>query len=363
VKLFLAGDVMTGRGLDQAMPTPVDPALHEPHVRSAVRYVELAEAAHGPIPRPAGPRYFWGDALAALESAAPDARIINLETAITTSDDWWPTKAIHYRMHPAHVPVLQAAGVDVCTLANNHVLDWGRDGLRETLEVLARAGIATAGAGLDDGAAETPAVASTRAGRLLVFAWGTPGAGVPGSWQAGPDTPGVSFLSEGGEAGAARIVDGVRRHRRDGDRVVVSIHWGPNWGYGIPEEQRQVGRSLVDSGVVDVVFGHSSHHPRGIEVYRGRPIVYGAGDLLNDYEGISGYEAFRGDLALLYFPELAATGELRRFTLVPFRIRRFRLERPTRDDADWVAERMDRECGRLDARVERRPDGRLELLW
>lgn len=67
--------------------------------------------------------------------AAPDFRIINLETSITTSEDWAP-KDIHYRMHPANIPCLTVAKVDCCVLANNHVLDWGRSGLVETLETL-----------------------------------------------------------------------------------------------------------------------------------------------------------------------------------------------------------------------------------
>jgi len=96
---------------------------------------------------------------------------------------------------------------------------------------------------------------------------------------------------------SAQTVDAIARQvgaaKRAGDLVVASIHWGPNWGFAIPREQRDFAHRLVDAAGVDIVHGHSSHHPMAIEIHRGKPILYGCGDLLNDYEGISGYEAYR----------------------------------------------------------------------
>src|SRR5689334_3911408 len=129
VTLFVCGDVMTGRGVDQILAHPCPPEIHESYVRDARDYVDLAEEANGPIARPVAAAYIWGDALQELEHVAPDARIINLETSVTTSEDFWRGKGIHYRMHPQNVTCLVAAGVDVCVLANNHVLDYGRAGL------------------------------------------------------------------------------------------------------------------------------------------------------------------------------------------------------------------------------------------
>src|SRR5215467_6347244 len=111
ISLFLCGDVMTGRGIDQVLPHPVNPILYEPYVRDAREYVELAEAAHGPIPRPVSFDYIWGDALDELECAATDFRIINFETSITTSDEACP-KDINYRMHPANTPCITSARID-----------------------------------------------------------------------------------------------------------------------------------------------------------------------------------------------------------------------------------------------------------
>ena len=115
--LFVCGDVMTGRGIDQILPHPGKPQLFERYVRDARDYVELAESAHGPIPRPVSYEYIWGDALEELDRAAVDARIINLETGITTSDDYWPAKEVCYRMNPRNIGCLTAAGIDCCTLA------------------------------------------------------------------------------------------------------------------------------------------------------------------------------------------------------------------------------------------------------
>ena len=141
VRLLLGGDVMTGRGVDQILPHPGDPTLHEHSVRDARRYVELASALNGPIPRPVGFSWPWGDALRAIDEEAPDLRLVNLETSVTRNDDYDPGKGVHYRMNPDNVGCLTVARLDVCTLANNHVLDFGIRGLEETLDVLAAAAV------------------------------------------------------------------------------------------------------------------------------------------------------------------------------------------------------------------------------
>lgn len=137
IMLFFCGDVMTGRGIDQVMPHPCPPHLREPYVASALDYVALAERANGPIPRPVDFGYVWGDALPEFDRRRPDVRIINLETSITTSEDLQP-KGINYRMNPANVACLTAAGIDCCILANNHVMDWGSRGLLETPDDVGR---------------------------------------------------------------------------------------------------------------------------------------------------------------------------------------------------------------------------------
>jgi len=361
--LFLCGDVMTGRGVDQVFARSCPPDLHEPSVRSALEYVALAERANGPIPRPVDHAYVWGDALAVLRDVQPAARIINLETAVTGNDEPDP-KGINYRMHPANVGVLTAAGIDCCVLANNHVLDWGEAGLLETLDVLAAAGIAVAGAGRDAAAASAPALLDAPGGaRILVLGLGAADSGIPWRWAARPSEPGVHLLRDYSDREVERIANVIGATKRPGDVVVASIHWGPNWGYGIPPEHRRFAHALIEEAGVDVVHGHSSHHPRAIEVYRDRPILYGCGDLINDYEGIGGYEQFRTELALMYFPTLdPRTGRLLRLVMAPLRIRRFRLEHVAEPARAWLRDTMDRECRRYGGRVVPRDDA-LELEW
>jgi poly-gamma-glutamate capsule biosynthesis protein CapA/YwtB (metallophosphatase superfamily) len=282
VKLFLCGAVMTGRGIDQILAAPCDPAIEEPWVKDARDYVALAERAHGPIPRGADPQYVWGEALQALDAERPDARIVNLETAVTTSDKR-ACKDINYRMSPANAACVTAARIDCCVLANNHVLDWGACGLEETLDTLKGAG----------------------------------------------------------------------------DIVVVSIHWGPNWGYEVEREQRDFAQLLVDAGAADLVHGHSPHHPGALEVHRGRLILYACGDFINDYEGIAGHESFRPEFTLMYLPTLDdASGALRELAMRPMRLRRFRLEHASPADAEWLAATLRRASG-MD--IERAPDNRLHL--
>jgi len=362
VTLFLCGDVMTGRGVDQILRHPSAPQLYESGTSSAKSYVAIAEAATGRIARPADDDYVWGDALSELERRKPQARIINLETAVTTSEDAWPGKGIHYRMHPENVGSLTAAGVDCCVLANNHVLDWGHAGLVETLDRLHAARIRTAGAGRDEAEAASPAAIDLPGGgRVLVFAFGCESAGVPRDWEAGTGRAGVNFLPSLSNEAAERVARQVSAVKRARDIVVTSIHWGGNWGYDIPREQRTFAHRILDAGV-DLVHGHSSHHPLGFEIYRGKLILYGCGDFLNDYEGIGGYQEYRSDLTVMYFPTLdAERGRLSRLSLTPMQIRHFRVNRAEEADGRWLENTLNREAGEFGLALSRQSDGSLLL--
>ncbi len=376
--LFACGDVMSGRGVDQILPHPGDPRLREAYITDAREYVRLAERASGPIPRPAGFDWPWGDALPVLEAMAPDARVINLETSITRRGDFAPGKAVHYRMSPRNVPLLTAVRPDVCALANNHVLDFGPAGLRDTLDALARAGLTAAGAGRDEAESARPAaVPLPGGGRMLVLACGSVSSGIPPSWAATRRRPGVYLLPDAsgasgvpgmsgvsgvpGLSGADALIARAESVRAEQDLVVVSIHWGSNWGYEVPEEQVRFAHRLIDGGI-DLVHGHSSHHPRPIEVYRGKLILYGCGDCVDDYEGISGYETFRSDLRLLYFASMApGSGVLESLLMVPVRSAMMRLRRAGIADSRWLTETLSWISGRFGTRFECARDGTIEL--
>ncbi|KTG17528.1 poly-gamma-glutamate biosynthesis protein [Guyparkeria sp. XI15] len=341
---------MLGRGIDQILPSPSDPILYEDYIKDARGYVRLAERVNGPVPRAVDPGYIWG---AARETLADPAcrRILNLETAITTSDTPWPDKGINYRMYPGNIAYLAAIAPDCLVLANNHLLDWGRAGLIETLEALEAAGIPTVGAGRDREAAERPVVLPGADGkRLLVFAAGHRDSGIPSDWAATESRPGVHYLPDLDEVTIRRLAGQIESQRQPGDTVVFSIHWGSNWGYQIPEAHRRFAHDLIDETGVDVVHGHSSHHPRAFEVHNERLILYGCGDLLNDYEGIGGTTPYRSDLALLYRPTLDG-GRLSRLELDPFVIRRLQLQSCSGPDREWLVGMLDRQAQRFGGHV------------
>ena len=355
--LFLCGDVMLGRGVDQILPRPGDPRLREGMVRDARGYVRGAEAVNGRISGPVGFAWPWGSALAAIAAASPDARLVNLESAVTRSGDFAPGKGVHYRMCPDNLPALSAGHPDVCALANNHVLDFGPRGLADTLDALAAAGLRAAGAGRDAEEARRPAIVPVGDRRVLVFACGCATSGIPAGWAAAEDRSGVHFLPRPSAAAAADIVDRVRATARPGDVVVVSIHWGSNWGYEVSADEIDFAHLLIDGGV-HVVHGHSSHHPRPIEIYRGRLVLYGCGDFIDDYEGIPGYEVYRDDLRLLYFATLRG-GVLERLRIVPMQARQMRLHHAGAADAEWLRSTLACVSGPFGTRVDLEAEGSL----
>jgi len=365
IKIFVCGDVMTGRGIDQVLPCPSNPVLHEPYITNAKEYVKLAELKNGPIPKPANFSYVWGDALSQLERMAPDLRIINLETSVTKSDEYWRGKEIHYRMNPENVPCITAAKVDYCSLANNHVLDWGYPGLTETLDTLAKARIKTSGAGENAKKAESPAVLEVEGkGRAIVFSVGSETSGIPQRWAASESKPGINLIEDLSDGAIRNLRKKVEEIKVLGDIVIASIHWGANWGYNVPLEQQEFARKLIDEAKVDLIHGHSSHHLKGIEVYKDKLILYGCGDFLNDYEGIGGYESFRSDLCLMYFASVeVGTGKLLSLEMMPMQIKRFRVNKSSRADAMWVRNTLEREEKKFGCFVELKSDNTLSLKW
>ena len=362
IKLALTGDVMLGRGIDQILPAPGNPRLYEDYLQSAQDYVQLAERANGPIPRHAGFDHVWGDAVEVLRQERADVTIVNLETAVTDRGTPEP-KGINYRMNPANAGVLRHLPADCCVLANNHVLDWGEEGLLQTLDTLRGLHIPVAGAGRDASQAAAPALLRGPGGRVPVFAFATRDSGVPRRWAAGIAKPGVNHLDRLDGAGIDAVAAQVAAIKAAGDIAIASIHWGGNWGYEIPGQHRSFAHALVDHAGIDIVHGHSSHHAKGFEIRHGKLILYGCGDFLNDYEGIRGHEEFRADLALLYLPVLddKANGILSSLKIVPFQIRNFRLNRASMADAEWLAKTLTRHCLNTAMHIAVAPDATLRL--
>lgn len=341
-RLFLCGDVMTGRGIDQILLHPSKPELYESYVTDARDYVYLAEEVNGKIDYPVSMDYIWGEALKVWEQLKPDIKIINLETAITLSDDYLLHKGIHYRMNPLNIDILKSAGINVCTLANNHLLDWDRKGLIETMMTLKGAHIKFSGAGENIQQAMQPAIFEFDLDkRVLIFSAGMVSSGIPSTWEATPQLPGIYYLPDISHEALISVAENIKRYKQPNDLVIFSLHWGSNWGYDISDSFRSFAHDLIDLAQVDVVFGHSSHHPRPIEIYHDKPILYGCGDFINDYEGIRGYEEFRGDLTLMYFLDFDHTTlQFMNLTLVPMQIKKMSLHLADQKDSKWILETL-----------------------
>lgn len=336
---------MTGRGIDQILSHPCNSQIYESYVKDARDYIKLAEHAHGKIPRAVAGDYLWNDALREWQKRQPDVKIMNLETAITESNHHWAGKGINYRMHPKNIDVLRSAQVDVCALANNHILDWHVEGLKETLSTLKAARIKFAGAGENQKQAMTPAIFElSDKRRILIFSMSTKSSGIPPSWGATAGRPGVYLLEDLGRKTVKQIKNNIELYQQTGDLIIVSIHWGGNWGYEIPASHQDFAHNLIDETDISLIHGHSSHHPIAIEVYNHKLILYACGDFINDYEGISGSEVFKSDLSIMYFlefdPQLFRVSKME---LVPLQIRKFQLHYARREDAEWLVDTLNRE--------------------
>ena len=314
-RIGLTGDVMLGRNVNDRW-------------------------AEGP---PAG---VWGDTLDRLQ--ALDGTIVNLECAVAGGGQRHPGRTYYFRADPEWaIPALETADVSVASLANNHLLDFGPTALAETREHLADADIAHPGAGPDRETAFEPATVEIGGVRVAVLALTDQSA----SYAAGPESPGTAFTS--------LSVDRLRVRRRlrsatdaalasEPDLLVASLHWGPNWEVEPSDDQRRTARWLIDHGV-DVVHGHSAHVIQGVETYRGRPIVYDAGDLVDDYvvkEGLHNDRSFLFELAV-------AGGRLDHLRLRPVEIVDERVEPASDEAAAWLRERMRTLSAAFDTTVER----------
>lgn len=323
MRLLFVGDVMLGRQVNRRL-------RHEP------------------------PTFPWGDTPRIFRSAA--VRMCNVECVLSNRGEPWTAtpKVFHFRSDAKNVAVLQAAHLDAVSLANNHALDFGYEALSDMLSLLDASEIAHAGAGRTLQEAMQPAVVRTSEGSasLLAFTDNEP------AWEATPKKPGVLYVPVGDTADprAKRLLGLVRETRATTDYLVVSAHWGSNWGNAPPPEHVLLGHALIEAGA-DVVFGHSAHVVRGVEIYRRRPILYSAGDFIDDY-AIDPVD--RNDDSCIFVLEMQR--HLRRLELYPTVIEDLQARRAWGDRETQIAGRMERLSTALGtAMTWRAPAGYLEV--
>jgi poly-gamma-glutamate synthesis protein (capsule biosynthesis protein) len=313
IRVMLGGDVMLGRTVGEAI-------------------------------RSLGPQYPLGPVAALMRQA--DASIVNLECAITSSVQRWPgaPKAFYFGAPPQAIQTLTGAGVGLVSLANNHSLDYGFDGLLQTLHRLRRAGIQYAGAGIDLDEALAPAILDCQGIRLGMAAFCDHQA----DFAAQPDAPGMAWLDLDDEARTLaalhRALQALRREQVDWP--ILSLHWGPNMVWEPSERFRRLAHAAIDMGW-KILFGHSAHIFHGVEIHHGCPIIYAAGDLVDDYLVDP---VFRNDHQLLIELELDRD-TLRGVRFYPVFIGMCQARMATPEQAGYIAERMTRACEKMGTRV------------
>ena len=199
-----------------------------------------------------------------------DYRFFNLECPISDAGEPHVDKKYIFNVPSAMVRVLTDGGFNGAMLANNHMFDFGNTALLSTISNLNSAGILTAGAGIDADIASLPILVERDGISVAVFSFTNLGYR---DAYAAANSPGVA------RASLEAMRRSIEQFRRFTDFAVVNIHWGDEYTNYPSDEQVELGRALIDAGA-DAVIGHHSHVYQGVEVYRGKPIVYSLGNFL-----------------------------------------------------------------------------------
>ena len=202
--------------------------------------------------------------------ASADVAIVNLEMAITERGEPYDKEYV-FRAPGSAALTLVGAGIDVVSLANNHVFDFGREGLEDTISVLDEVGILRPGAGSNNAEAYAPRILTLDNGVRVAFVSAT--AVVPGGFASGADRPGVADA----KWATPRVLAAVRAAATGNDVVVVSLHWGVEREPCPNEEQRTLAQQIIEAGA-DLILGHHPHVLQPIETFDRSVIAYSLGN-------------------------------------------------------------------------------------
>ncbi len=287
----------------------------------------------------------WGNVLPLLREN--DFNIINLETALTYSSNR-VNKTFNFKTSPDNVKSLLSANVTVANLANNHVLDFGEEGLLETLSTLDKAGIRHVGAGKNIGDALAPII--LRKNNIVLGVLGVTD-NEPG-WLAG-SSPGVNYINVSVQRERAIILRAIESLKKQCEILIVSIHWGPNMREKPAREFISFAHEMVDYGA-NVIHGHSAHILQGIERYKNNLILYDTGDFIDDY--VIDPE-LRNDLSALFILQ-AYKSSIGKIKLHPVRIAEYQVNLAMGEDYDWVINRV----GHLSSAFDTKLDEKAEIV-
>ncbi len=218
--------------------------------------------------------YLTGDYVKAFSDTQPwlsetDITIGNLETALTVTENQWIEKKYRFRNEPAVASALRTAGFDIVSLANNHTMDYGPQGLLDTLHALEQAGVVAHGAGENLPAARKPALIGLSNGLKVGFlAYSNT---FPKEFWATINTAGTAFGHQ------QQIVEDISLLKNNTDFIVVSFHWGREKQQALREYQALLAHAAVGAGA-DVILGHHPHILQKIERYQEGLIFYSLGN-------------------------------------------------------------------------------------
>lgn len=285
---------------------------------------------------------------------AADGVFANLECALAEPGLSYsgPPKAFYFRADPDTVEVLRHARVDLVSLANNHALDAGVEGLRQTLDILGEHGIQAVGAGNNLAEASRMVVSAIGDVRIGVLAYCDHQA----DFAADHDKPGIRYLDLRQPESRNAVLEEIRDHTGQVDHLIVSMHWQSNWEPRVRQAFRDLARAMMDAGA-SLVWGHSPHHIQGVEWFPGGPAIYGSGSLLDDYAIDPG---MRNDLHVLYRVRIASE-RVARVEALPIKLELGRSTPAQDEDRAAIQLRLSAFCRSLDTAV--REDGTwLEII-
>ena len=241
ITIGLTGDIMLGRLVNQSITT------------------------HGHT-------YPWGDVLPLLKKN--DFNIINLETTITKSEKR-VFKVFNFKLDPDNIQSLVEANISLVNLANNHIFDFNEEGFVETTQLLDSKKIKHVGAGKDLNQARKLEILEKNGIKIGVIGY----TDNEPDWAATSEKAGINYIRIGQ---LDQVEHDIKSIRNQVDILIISIHWGPNKVERPETNLVDFAHKIIDCGA-DLIHGHSAHIFQGIEIYNGKPIIYGAGDFIDDY--------------------------------------------------------------------------------
>ena len=200
-----------------------------------------------------------------------DVMCLNNEFTYSTNGSPLPNKAYTFRANPDRISVLHDMGVDMVTLANNHVYDYGKQALLDTLDTFDEAGIAYFGAGRNLEEA-MDAVYVTIDDKVIAFVGASRAEKNKMTPQATETEPGILRCYD-----TTLFLESIRTADENADFVIAVVHWGTEYSYDLENVQLTTGKEYLDAGA-DVIIGAHSHCLQGMEYYDGKPIVYSLGN-------------------------------------------------------------------------------------